>query len=92
MIHILDKRCQTFFYFAAPLKTFQLSDEAANYIKTGRIGVCGRDRDGNPGVIIRFKGLKINKNTNMDVLDALKFVFMVMKKYMMVPYYCELFN
>ena len=74
------------------MKTYQQTEEAIKYIKEGNIGVVGRCREGNPTLIIRVKGLKLNKDTKMDVLNALKFVMYIMRKYMMVPYYCEQFN
>lgn len=83
---------KTHFDFIKSLKSFKLSDEAAQHIINGNVFIGGRDISGYPTLILRLNNLKINKNCAESIKDAMIFCLLVLKKYMMVPHYSEKFN
>jgi hypothetical protein len=76
----------------ASLANFSLTQEAVNLLIDGNVYTCGRDVNGYPVVIVKFRDeTKMHRNMRDHYLNALTFVLMVCKKYMMLPRYCEKF-
>ena len=76
----------------ASLSNFSLTQEAVNLLINGNVYTCGRDVNGYPVVIVKFRvETKIKGDMRDHYLNALTFVLMVCKKYMMLPRYCEKF-
>jgi len=74
------------------LTYFKLTPVAVNLLLEGNVYTCGRDINGYPVVIVRFRDdTKINREMRGHYMNALTFVLMVCKKYMMLPRFCEKF-
>lgn len=77
--------------FVAELKHFNISPEAEKYLRTGVISIHGRDKKGQPCILMNIKD-KIDKKTSQGFTDAIKFCMLVVRKYCLVNKYCEKFN
>jgi hypothetical protein len=78
--------------YLSEMAAFRLDQDAADLISRGTIYITGRDRDGNPTLVINMKNADFDDKGLEALIKALKFIMAVMKKYMMLPHYCELFN
>ena len=75
------------------MESFNLSEGAAEQIQKGRVYLGPRDVNGYPTLMLcQTPDLQTNTETCDKMIEALKFVVCVMKKYQMLPYYCEQFN
>ena len=73
-------------------KKFNLSKEAADYLASGALYVYGRDKHGHPNIWLDLKVAKTDKQSIEHGKEAMLFQSAVVKKYMLLPYHCELFN
>jgi hypothetical protein len=73
-------------------KEFSLSPSAAEILTSGNLYVHGRDLNGYPNIIFRIKGADTSEANIPNYQQALIFLTAVVKKFMLLPYYCELFN
>lgn len=77
--------------WVSELKGFNLSEEAAGYLTRGEISICGRDKTGKANLMWEIK-TPIKKENSAPLIEALTFAMLILKKYAMVPKYCEKFN
>lgn len=72
---------------------FKLHNGAAKLISEGNLFIGSRDKEGYPTLIIApNENLRSNDETVTNFLNAVDFLLAVLKKFMMIPYYCEMFN
>jgi hypothetical protein len=74
------------------MKNFNLSAGAAKCLTEGHIYVYGRDKAGYTNIYVDLGKCDTSKAGIEFVKDALVFLSAVVKKYMLLPYYAELFN
>lgn len=53
---------------------------------------CGRDKNLRPIVIVSFRDQKYTSKDVNDLKTAMEFVFLVVKRFMLVPYHIEKWN
>jgi len=74
------------------MKDFRLTPEGAKQLTDGVITVYGRDKRGFPIFWVDFKKADTSTKGCEAAENALIFASAVVKKYMLLPYHCELFN
>ena len=83
---------QNHFPWVEEMKNFNLSAASEKILREGHIYVHGRDVNGYPNIVIELKRADTSDSMIQTNLDAIIFQTAVVKKYMMMPYFCELFN
>jgi len=79
--------------FIKELEDFELTEEAAKYLRNGTISILGRDKKGQPNLIWNLERCgKPNKEMIVPMTVALKFAIFVLRKYCIIGKYCEKFN
>ena len=75
------------------LKKFKLTDMGAAMLVNGNVYIQGRDNLNYPILIIKLSAeLKLDEATIKSLYNAIVFCLIIIKKYMMLPHYCEKFN
>jgi len=74
------------------MKDFRLTPEGAKQLTDGVITVYGRDKRGYPIFWVDFKKADTSTKGCEAAENALIFASAVVKKYMLLPYHCDLFN
>ena len=70
----------------------ELTEAQAELIANGNVRIGGRAKDHQPIFIIDLGQQKVSVNAAMDMIRAIEFVLMTMKKYMMIGYYNEKYH
>jgi len=74
------------------MKAFNLSEAAAKVLQDGAIHTYGRDKNGFVNIWVNLRKCDTSKQGIENCKQALIFLSAVVKKYMLLPYYAELFN
>jgi len=74
------------------MKDYRLTPEGAKVLEDGIITVYGRDKRGFPIIYVDFKKADTSTKGCEATENALIWASAVVKKYMLLPYHCELFN
>lgn len=74
------------------MKSFDLPEAAADVLRKGIVYVYGRDKHGNVNIYVDFLKSDTSEKGIENIKSALIFLTAVVKKYMLLPYYAELFN
>merc|ERR1712232_1293100 len=74
------------------LKTYNLSEKAANILKNGTLYIHGRDYKGNVNIFTNISKVDTSNEGLACYKEAQNFLLAVLKKYMLLPYYTERYN
>jgi len=74
------------------MKNFRLTPEGAKVLTDGIATVYGRDKRGFPIIYVDFKKADTSTKGCEATENAMIWLSAVVKKYMLLPYHCELFN
>ena len=86
------KNIETHLEFLETMSTFKLTQAASKIIQDGNIYIGGRAKNGYPIMIISMKNIKIDAKNAPEAENALLFIIMTLKKYMLLGKHIESYH
>ena len=79
--------------YISSLKDIVINDNMIKLLSEGYVYIGGRDKNYYPYIVANLKDYKVRQGNNQeDLLNTIKFVMAIIKKYMMLPFYIEKFH